>query len=81
MTLAAVQEVEKPQAPAPLHVLTMTYSRGATINCGNFNNQRVDFTATVQVPAGSNPDAIYDRLRTYVEAKVQAEVRSYNGGR
>lgn len=52
----------------------MHFTRGATINCGNYNNIRIEFSAEVEVPEGEDPEACFEKLRDYVTAKVKAEV-------
>ena len=63
-----------------MKIREVTYSRGATINTGNFNSVRVDVSATVVVEEGEDAETVYQRAKDFVMAKVQAEVAK-NGNR
>ena len=53
----------------------LTYSRGATVNRGNFNSDRVDISVTVEVDGG-NPDEVLASAIGWVKAKLAAEVKA-----
>ena len=58
--------------------IQMTYSRGATVNQGNYNSARVEVSATIEVGEKEKPDDQYLKLRDWVEQKVKLEVRELN---
>lgn len=53
---------------------TITFSRGATINRGNFNSDRVEVAATVEVAAGESEDAAFEKAMTWVNNRVKEEI-------
>lgn len=53
----------------------ITFSRGATVNRGNFNNERIDVGATVEVAAGESEEEAFDRLSKWIRAKVTEEIK------
>jgi hypothetical protein len=55
--------------------LTLRYARGATVNRGNFNSDRIEFEATVEVDtAFESPEAADARLREWVNQRVKFEL-------
>lgn len=56
-------------------ITQIIYSRGASVNRGNFNNERIDTSVTVVVDEGEDPEAVYSRARDWVLKKVQADMR------
>ena len=52
----------------------ITYTRGATVNRGNFNSNRVDISVTVEVD-GANPDEVFATAQAWVKAKLAAEIK------
>ena len=57
----------------------MTYSRGATINQGNFNSVRFDISVTVALDDGDDQAASYEKAKAWVGKCLAAEVKSLNG--
>jgi hypothetical protein len=55
----------------------LTYSRGATINMGNYNNVRLEVTASVTLDASDDPDKSFVKLRAWVEQHAAEEARRY----
>jgi hypothetical protein len=56
------------------------YARGATINVGNFNNVRIEASATVALDPTDDADAAYSKLRDWIEKHVAAEARRHTKG-
>lgn len=57
----------------------ITFSRGATLNRGNFNSERIDIGATVEIDPGESAEEAFTRLAKWVRAKVSDEIK-INGG-
>ena len=58
-----------------MKITQITYSRGATVNGGNFNSVRFDISATVEIEAADDADAKYEAVRDWVGRRLQAEVK------
>lgn len=58
-----------------MKISEVTYSRGATINTGNFNSARVDISASARID--DDPDGAFDRLKEWVDRRVAAEVSKH----
>jgi hypothetical protein len=56
------------------------YARGATINVGNFNNVRVECSASVTLDPADDEAAAFTKLRDWIEKRVAAEARRYTKG-
>lgn len=52
----------------------ITYTRGATMNRGNFNSERIDLSITVEVDA-RDPEAVYQQAREWVTARVAQDMK------
>lgn len=61
-----------------MKIQTITYSRGATINQGNFNSSRFDVSVTVELDAEDNAAAVYDKAKSWVSERIRAEVQNIN---
>lgn len=55
---------------------SITYARGATINRGNYNSERYDISATVEIDPGEPEDFAYGRLAEWVRAKLARELKN-----
>ena len=53
-------------------MITVTYSKGRTINKGNFESLRVDIGITLDGNEGEQ-DAIYDKLKSWIETRLRKE--------
>ena len=58
-----------------MKIKTVTYSRGATINQGNFNSSRFDVSVTVELDAEDIAAAVYDKAKAWVNDRIKAEVQ------
>lgn len=59
----------------PVKIKEITYSRGATVNRGNVNNERIEVSVTAQVEGDEPPDEVFSRLRTWAKAKIAADMK------
>jgi hypothetical protein len=57
-----------------MKVTELRYSRGATVNRGNFNNEKIEVAATVALDPGETEDEAFARLAKWVRAKVKEEI-------
>ena len=53
-------------------MITVTFSKGRTINQGNFESLRVDIGITLDTEEGME-DKAYDRAKAWVEARLAKE--------
>lgn len=53
----------------------LSFSRGATVNLGNFNNVRFEVSAEIELQEGDEENAAFQRLRDWVTQKIKAEIR------
>ena len=60
-----------------MKITTITVTRGATINVGNYNNVRFEVSATATVDDGEEAETVYARLRDSVTSKVQVEAAKH----
>lgn len=60
-----------------MKIREVTYSRGETINTGNFNSVRLDFSATAVIDDGETADEAHAKVREFVLAKVTAEASKH----
>lgn len=60
-----------------MKIVELTYSRGETINTGNFNSVRLDISATVRPDEGESPEEVYAKARDAVNSKVAAEAAKH----
>lgn len=51
---------------------SLTYSFGETVNTGNFNSVRVEFSITVDLEEGDDPNKIFIDLQQQVTSRVHA---------
>lgn len=56
-------------------IIQVTFSLGTTINLGNFENLRVDLSATAQVPEGLNLQKATHELAAYVRDELLAQLK------
>lgn len=57
----------------------ITISIGRTINLGNYNNLKIEASATATVEGDNNPDTIRDRLIERCNLDLQAAYRASKG--
>lgn len=53
----------------------ISYTRGATINTGNYSSQRLELSATVQVDEDENVNDAFASLKIWVEHELKIEVK------
>lgn len=63
-----------------MKIQQITYSRGATINHGNFNSSRFDISVTVELDAEDNAATAYDKAKSWVSDRIKAEVQQVGKG-
>jgi hypothetical protein len=68
------------RAATGMQIKRMSFTRGATVNLGNFNNARLEFSAEIELQPGDDEEEQFARLRNYVCGKMAAEVKKVNGG-
>ena len=52
---------------------TLTYAIGQTINTGNFNSVRIDFSETVELEPGDDRETVATELRNRVVTRLVTE--------
>ena len=52
----------------------VTYRIGATVNTGDFNNIKPEFEISADVPDGTNPAEVKDRLKRVADAWLEETV-------
>ena len=52
----------------------LTFSRGATINTGSYNSERVDVSLTVELEDDDIKEEVFLTMRSWVKARVAEEV-------
>jgi hypothetical protein len=62
-----------------MRVKQLSYTRGATINIGDFESVRVDVSATADLDDGEVFDTAYAQLKETVDDAVREEVRRVRG--
>lgn len=60
-----------------MKITTVTYSRGETINTGNFNSVRLDVSATAALDETESAEEAYAKVRDTVNSKVAAEAAKH----
>lgn len=60
-----------------MKITTITYSRGETINTGNFNSVRLDIAATATIDEAESAEDAYAKVREAVNSKIAAEVAKH----
>lgn len=55
-------------------ITEISYTRAATVNRGNYNNEKIEVTVTAQID-GDAPDAVFEKLRTWAKAKIAADMK------
>lgn len=58
----------------PVKMTSLTYTRGATVNRGNFNSDRIDISVVMEIE-DENPDEVYAKARDWVKAKLKADLK------
>lgn len=58
-----------------MRVTEISYSRGATVNRGNYSNEKIEVSATVQLDPGETEDEAFAKLAKWVRAKVVEEIK------
>lgn len=53
---------------------SITFARGATVNRGNFNSDRVEVAAVVEIAEGESEDAAFDKAVQWVNQRVKEEI-------
>ena len=56
-----------------MKITALTYSRGETVNRGNFASTRIDLSVTASVDDGEDAETVYARLRDTVNSKVATQ--------
>ena len=54
----------------------LSYSFGAKINIGNYQNVDFNVTYSSDIKSGETPDKAFARIKKYVEQKVEEEVET-----
>jgi hypothetical protein len=55
------------------------YALEATVNMGNFENQKPGYRVSADVPAGTHPDVVKNELKSLVEGWLEAEIKEIRG--
>lgn len=64
---------------AKLQNIRVEYSLEATINMGNFENQKPGYRVSADVPEGMTPAEAKDALKSVVEGWLEAEIKEIRG--
>lgn len=62
-----------------MKIASITYARGATVNRGNFNSERLDLSVTVETD-GEDADQVYEKAKEWVKVRVQEHIKLANKG-
>lgn len=60
-----------------MRIAQVTYSRGETINTGNFNSVRVDVSVTADIDEGESAEEAFAKIRDAANSKVAAEAAKH----
>lgn len=55
-------------------ITEISYTRAATVNRGNYNNEKIEVSVTAQID-GDAPDVVFEKLRTWAKAKIAADMK------
>jgi hypothetical protein len=55
------------------------YHLEATVNMGNFENQKPGYTLSADVPPGVHPGVVKDELKKLVEGWLEDEIKEIRG--
>ncbi|MCH8963806.1 MAG: hypothetical protein IIB58_02505 [Planctomycetes bacterium] len=58
-----------------MKIKTITATRGATINLGNYENRRIEFGVTADVEDDETPEDAMDDLIVWIRARLKREVK------
>lgn len=64
-----------------MKIKEISFSRGASLNMGNYNSAKVDVWAKVEVEEGEDPEAAYAALREWIHRKTREEAAAIKGGK
>lgn len=59
-----------------MKITEITYTRGATVNRGNFNSERFELSVTVQVTDETTPEDAYVRASNWVTERIVAQMKA-----
>ena len=59
-----------------MKIRRLSFTRGATVNLGNFNSAKFEASAEVELGDEDKLDDVFQRMRDWVTAKVAAEVKA-----
>lgn len=62
-----------------LQNIRVEYSLEATVNMGNFQNQKPGYKVSADVPDDMTPTEAKDALKTIVEGWLEAEIKEIRG--
>lgn len=62
-----------------MNIKKITYSAGATVNTGNFNSIRFDWSAEAELQVGDDPEESANKLRDWVQEKIETEIKEATG--
>ena len=58
-----------------MHITELVYTRKAKINKGNYENEDIELTATMQLDIDSDDDEAFEMLKDFINTRVKAEVK------
>jgi hypothetical protein len=62
-----------------MQITSMTYTRGATVNTGNYSSERADISATANFKGDHTDEMQFAELKNFVDTRLKIEVIKLNG--
>ena len=60
-------------------IRTLSWSRGATINTGNYNNVRIECAAMIELGDDEDLEQEFKNMKAWVDGKVREEIDRLKG--
>lgn len=61
--------------------IRITYNVDATVNLGNFENVKPHYGMSAVLEQGEDPTAAFEKIKTFVDALLEAEIGSIKRGK
>lgn len=60
-----------------MRISQVTYSRGETVNTGNFNSVKFEVSVTAEIEDGDSAEEVYAKIKDAANSKVAAEAAKH----
>lgn len=60
--------------------IVVTYAVDATVNLGNFENVKPHYAMSAELDDSENPTEAFDKIKTFVDSLLEAEIGSIKKG-